>query len=397
MCRTFRTILVGVLVLSMSVDSATACRFFARGCCYSPCVSVCYEPCYPACCDPCCSDSCCGGGWYMTCDGLVWQEPCCTGETISAAPSPASPSQAPLTVPKPSAKTAPAPATVNKPPKPELPPAAAPEPMPGPGAAEAMPPSGHRATSQPPELPAEPSNSLFGLPPEEPPMPTDNLFGAPPQAKSTPAPAATKPAPAPTESAPAATKPAPAATPSTTPTTTPGAAAPNDLFGPSPQSQPSTPAEPGNDLFGPTSSAPAGNNPSTAPADDSTSDRYGIPDEPRADKTLPVEEAVPAGNQKQETDDLFGGFDAILREPGGLASDAMRTWVDNTGQFSCQARLIQFKDGQVRLLKDNGRTTTVPVYRLSQGDLQFVQRQASAQRADMISRTADNSQPQPVN
>ena len=34
-------------------------------------------------------------------------------------------------------------------------------------------------------------------------------------------------------------------------------------------------------------------------------------------------------------------------------------WVDNTGSFSCRARLVRFLDGQVRLLKDNGRTTTV--------------------------------------
>jgi SLA1 homology domain 1, SHD1 len=57
----------------------------------------------------------------------------------------------------------------------------------------------------------------------------------------------------------------------------------------------------------------------------------------------------------------------------------MRTWVDNTGRFSCEGRLVRFMDGYVRLMKDNGHTTTVPVYRLSANDLSFVNRQASAQ------------------
>jgi hypothetical protein len=35
-------------------------------------------------------------------------------------------------------------------------------------------------------------------------------------------------------------------------------------------------------------------------------------------------------------------------------------------------------DGKVRILKDNGRTTTVPLVRLSAVDLEFINRQASA-------------------
>ncbi len=66
----------------------------------------------------------------------------------------------------------------------------------------------------------------------------------------------------------------------------------------------------------------------------------------------------------------------------------MRLWVDSTGQFTCRGRLVRFMDGQVRLMKENGRTTTVPLYRLSQIDLEFINRQASAQRSDTIERTA---------
>lgn len=403
MRRTFRTILVGVLVLSMTVDSATACRYLARRC-YRPCPPVCYVPCYPTCYQPC----------YMSSAGMTCQPPCepCYAEVIEA---PSMPSEEPFTAPQePSSHAMPTPATVNKRSQLEMPPSAAPELMPSPGSAEAMPPGDQsdqwRATDEVPQLPAQPDN-MFGAPPAGSAMPSDGLFGEP--AHTEPAPMATTPAPTATEPAPAATEPAPAATPP--------AASPNDLFGPLPGIEPTPPAEPGHemsgpsmsepaeqpstDLFGPTdSTAPADNlfgpmgDGAGAPADDGASNMEGTPDEPRADKAAPADEAAPpADNEKDEVDDLFGGFGAILREPGGLASGEMREWVDNSGRYACRGRLLQFRDGQVRLLKDNGRTTTVPVHRLSQGDLEFVERQASAQRADVFSRTADNTQPQPVN
>jgi len=74
----------------------------------------------------------------------------------------------------------------------------------------------------------------------------------------------------------------------------------------------------------------------------------------------------------------------VLHEAGGLASTEFRTWVDNTGNFSCEARLVRFIDGQVKLLKDNGRTTTVSLSRLSDVDVRFVERQASAQQATVL-------------
>jgi hypothetical protein len=43
----------------------------------------------------------------------------------------------------------------------------------------------------------------------------------------------------------------------------------------------------------------------------------------------------------------------------------------------------------VRLLKENGRTATVPLARLSTGDLEFVNRQASAQQAE-VGKTAQS-------
>jgi hypothetical protein len=395
MRRTFRTILVVVLVLSLSVDSATACRFLSRGSCYyQQCMSVCYEPCYPACYEPC----------YMSSAGMVCEqpcEPCCSSEVIESAPQTALPSEESLTAPEPPADSTPTPATVNKPPKPELPAVEAPEP----GLSEEVPLAPQsdewRATSEAPQLPAEPSDSLFDTQPEEPVMPNDSMSDETPAAE--PAEPAVEPAPPATESEPAATEPAPAATP-------PAEQPSDDLFGPSSESETSTPAETGDDLFGAGPSDPADSEQPAAPAAeepasdlfDTSSDEASAPadegtsggtesssEQPPADDAAPAEESTPpAEDQKDDADDLFGGFGAILREPGGLASDTTRKWVDNTGRYSCHGRMIQFKDGQVRLLKDNGRTATVPIYRLSQGDLEFVYRQASAQRADVFGRTA---------
>jgi hypothetical protein len=191
------------------------------------------------------------------------------------------------------------------------------------------------------------------------------LFNSPPTPPPAEKPAVEAPVPAPVAKPaasddlfgtpaekPAAPAPAPAEKPATEAPMTPPAAAPEK------------PAA-SDDLFG----TPA--TPAPAPAEKST-------DKP-ADK--------PAGEEKKDekkSDDIFGTSINVLREAGGLASDEMRTWVDNTGSFKCQARLVRFSDGQVRLLKDNGHTTTVALGRLSANDLRFVERQASAQQANVF-------------
>lgn len=52
----------------------------------------------------------------------------------------------------------------------------------------------------------------------------------------------------------------------------------------------------------------------------------------------------------------------------------MRPWIDNSGQYRVQGRLILILDGKVRLLKETGRTTTVPLDRLSEADRAYVER-----------------------
>ena len=55
----------------------------------------------------------------------------------------------------------------------------------------------------------------------------------------------------------------------------------------------------------------------------------------------------------------------------------VRQWTDNTGLFSTVGRLIEVSPESVRLLKDNGRNTTVAWYRLSDADQEYVRHVAA--------------------
>ncbi|MEM9587175.1 MAG: SHD1 domain-containing protein, partial [Planctomycetota bacterium] len=55
-----------------------------------------------------------------------------------------------------------------------------------------------------------------------------------------------------------------------------------------------------------------------------------------------------------------------------LAQTHVRTWIDNTGTYRVNGRLVELGDGYVRLLKDNGRTCTVPRNRMCQADAAYV-------------------------
>jgi hypothetical protein len=88
------------------------------------------------------------------------------------------------------------------------------------------------------------------------------------------------------------------------------------------------------------------------------------PVKPRADRTPPPDAAPTATPARRDThSDLARNADGQL---------PLRNWVDDTGQFRVQARLVQVLDGRVRLLKTTGRTTTVPLTRLSPADRTYV-------------------------
>jgi hypothetical protein len=216
-------------------------------------------------------------------------------------------------------------------------------------------------TTPVPQLPPQPAPGTTLPPADEPAVPADepaDLFG-PTEPADTPPPADTTP-PAETDDM-------------------------EDLFGGAgaettlpadtaipPMAEPAADEPAAVDLFGPTEPA------DTTPAD---------PTQP----TTPAEETPADGETTDDASDLFGASQSILHEPGGLASSEMRQWVDNTGKYSCRGRLVRFLDGKVRLLKDNGRTSTVPLYRLSVADLEFVHRQANAQRIEVVGGLAQST------
>jgi hypothetical protein len=109
---------------------------------------------------------------------------------------------------------------------------------------------------------------------------------------------------------------------------------------------------------------------------------------------MPEENAAPTST----TDDLFGAVEAaaetsfqelpapvlnpqpqtiqvvssVTPRIDSLADTKVRTWIDNTGRFRTEGRLIEIEDDGVRLLKTTGKTCTVPNSRLSDADAAYV-------------------------
>jgi hypothetical protein len=106
------------------------------------------------------------------------------------------------------------------------------------------------------------------------------------------------------------------------------------------------------DLFG---DAPAAAQPVAAPAEAPAAPAAPAP-APAAPRATPANED-PFGASPRPTEQLL----------------VMRTWIDNTGNFTVNGKLIAILDGKIRLLKENGKTCTVPMRRLSQLDAEYVQ------------------------
>ena len=349
MRRELRVVLVAALTAVLVIDPATACHYYGYGWGYSqPCGGYC-EP-----------VSCCGCGGYEVVDS----GPCgCDGEVVSDGPPH---DAAPSRMQEPGGEQPPlhsGPANVHRPvdrmPAPRL------QPEPTPPQTQPVQPSRDEPVAEEVAPPSSPSaDELFG-PPSVPAVDPDNdMFG-------------------------------PAETPVTPPADEPPATEDTDDRYPPPSEEPSEPSA--DDMFGPAPDEPM-DEPAEEPADEPAEDDFSFgapPDEstPPAEEEPMEEEEEPAPPAEGEQDDLFN-FGAVLREPGGFASAELRSWVDNTGRYSCRGRLIRVLDAKVQLLKENGRTTSVPFGRLSQNDLQFVHRQASAQRAEVVGQTAQVGPPQ---
>ena len=92
--------------------------------------------------------------------------------------------------------------------------------------------------------------------------------------------------------------------------------------------------------------------------------------------------------------DLFddSGDDAGDEDMDDLFSRAMemRTWQDDSGHFSTRGRLVELREGSVRLMKESGKHCTVPLHRLSDRDFQLVQVVALKRGVTLRAQLAQN-------
>ena len=79
------------------------------------------------------------------------------------------------------------------------------------------------------------------------------------------------------------------------------------------------------------------------------------------------------------------------------AQDPLRIWVDTTGRFSIEAALVELRDGQVILLRQDGGKSVMPISQLSEQDKKFIDKHREKLENDTSMRlappTAPNSQP----
>ncbi len=241
------------------------------------------------------------------------------------------------------------------------------------------------ATTEPEKRPAiPPSDDLFSPMPEpgKPATPpADDLFSTPPAMKSeTPAPASDDIFGAP----PAANTPAPASTG-------------DDLFGTPPaQNPPSTPAG-GADLDNLFKSANASPDidkafeasmpvSTDAESDPNFDELFASPgatskfESPKAKSSdSPRNPALESPKTPNDAgvDNLFKSTSNKFDETAPASESAFRgaefrEWVDNTGDYSIKARLVVIYPDRVRLVKENGKFTSVPTSRLSNTDRNYV-------------------------
>ena len=98
---------------------------------------------------------------------------------------------------------------------------------------------------------------------------------------------------------------------------------------------------------------------------------------PAKDSILPPSTPpAPPSKGKDDLDKLFGI--GSFTPPPQFQGAEYKTWVDNTGTYTVSGRLSMIYSDKVKILKENGKTTTVPLNRLSDRDFAYVQWVASS-------------------
>jgi hypothetical protein len=340
--RLGKTVLVWSVALLTAVNPAAACRW--RGWCggpsysgYAACaaVSSCYSPCYSAC------DTSCGAGYVTYPNDNC---PICQAEQGA----PVTTNKEPSAPTPPTFESTPAPT-----PAPSLEPAPA-EPLPG---AEPAPRTPAPSLEPAPAEPA-PTTPAPTTPPAPAPGGIDDLFQEPADKPAAPAAPGDMPAPA-----------------------APAEGGVDDLFKEEPATKPAAPAPaepaapaPGgdaDDLFKDLDDKKAASDAPAAPADKSAEGIDDLFNEPAA--------PAPMSSNGEELKSLEAEAERLFAESAPSSADpadGMRLWTDNTGKYQVRARLMVVSRSHVRLLKENGKFTTVPYERLSQQDLAFVRQHA---------------------
>lgn len=81
---------------------------------------------------------------------------------------------------------------------------------------------------------------------------------------------------------------------------------------------------------------------------------------------------MPASFSKCLAVALFLFSFGVISSPWQDVESPLRTWKDNTGNFSVQARLVRVEGDQVELEKPDGSKLKVPIVRLSTADQEFI-------------------------
>jgi len=66
----------------------------------------------------------------------------------------------------------------------------------------------------------------------------------------------------------------------------------------------------------------------------------------------------------------------ILSHAAEPSTHSLRVWTDSTGKHTIQAEFVEFKDGKIRLKKQDGNEVTIPIEMLSDTDRESVRQQS---------------------
>ncbi|RDA83158.1 hypothetical protein CP532_6084 [Ophiocordyceps camponoti-leonardi (nom. inval.)] len=102
----------------------------------------------------------------------------------------------------------------------------------------------------------------------------------------------------------------------------------------------------------------------------------------RLEEVRLTKEAIKASKEPHQTVSEAGGnrWGQTLRVIQELSP--LKTWTDRTGSFSVEAQFLGVKDGKIQLHKTNGVKIAVPIAKMSQGDLEYVENVTGASLDD---------------